>query len=103
MWDRFGHNKGQTNNIQYYQCGSVHYAPNSLSDYDWSSYDNVLSNCDDWYNYPNFMNTNKMINCTDWNCDAREHKIWWLSHLPRAPGTEEAISNNWWDYIVITS
>ncbi|HEY7033357.1 MAG TPA: hypothetical protein VH482_18595 [Thermomicrobiales bacterium] len=37
----------------------------------------------------------------DWgNGDQRGHHLWWLSHLPRAEGETDGVSNNWWTYIV---
>jgi hypothetical protein len=101
-WDRFTHNRGQTPRVNYFQCGNVHFAPNSLSDYDWSRLDYVYSNCDDWFNYPNLSGSSAAarINCAAWNCDAREHKKWWLNHLPRAKGASEGVFNNWWRYVV---
>ena len=44
-------------------CGTVHFAPNSESDYDWGNPNKVLSNCDDWLNFPNFQRR-----CADGRC-----------------------------------
>lgn len=81
-------------------CGNVHYGPNSLSDYDWGRTSYVSSNCDDWYNYPNFQGTVKQINCQAWGCEIRGHHKWWLKHLPKTEGTKDGKLNNWWLYIV---
>jgi len=99
VWDQYGHNLGQTPNVNFYGCGSVHYAPNSLYDYQWSSNTEVFSNCNDWYNYPNFSGLIEKINCQTWGCNAYGHKKWWLSHLPKYPGVKDSKYNNWWRYI----
>lgn len=73
------------------ECGSIHYAPNSLTDYDWSNKRVVKSACDDWLKYPNLPSppNYKDINCDLWNCDGYQYKKWWFKHLPGA----------WWKYV----
>jgi hypothetical protein len=79
--------------------GWMHYAPNSLTDYDWGNKTKVLSNCDDWLNFPNFQGTVREVDCRDWgNGDMRAHHKWWFKRLPNAPGHTHGISNNWWWY-----
>ncbi|HSR35417.1 MAG TPA: hypothetical protein VLY63_33015 [Anaerolineae bacterium] len=80
-------------------CGWMHYAPNSETDYDWGNRTKVLSNCDDWLNFPNFKGTIREVDCSDWgNGDMRAHHKWWYKRLPNAPGHTRGISNNWWWY-----
>jgi hypothetical protein len=80
--------------------GTVHYAPNSESDYDWGNPRFVWSNCDDWLNYPNFAGTTRQVNCAEWgNGDTRLHHLWWLRHFPHVAGATSGISNNWWNYV----
>ncbi len=83
-------------------CGNVHFAPGSLSDYDWGNRRMVLSNADDWLNYPNFKGESREMNAADWgNGDIREHHRWWFSHFPHVEGTTPAGKlNNWWEYVV---
>ncbi len=79
--------------------GWMHYAPNSLTDYDWGNRTMVPSNCDDWLNFPNFQGTVRQVNCTEWgNGDMRAHHKWWFRHLPNLPGYTQGIANNWWWY-----
>lgn len=81
--------------------GTIHYAPNSLMDYDWGNMTPVRSFCDDWYRFPHMTGTVRMVDATEWgNGDIRAHHKWWLRHLPRAAGTTDGIANNWWRYIV---
>jgi hypothetical protein len=97
LWERFrSYDKiapGKAN------CGWMHYAPNSLTDYDWGNRTKVSSNCDDWLNFPNFRGIAREVNCTEWgNGDMRAHHKWWFEHLPKASGHTLGIANNWWWY-----
>jgi hypothetical protein len=70
--------------------GSVHCPPNTKIDYDWGNKNLVETNCDTWYDWPNYTNKRKITDCEEWgNGDMREHHIWWLKHLPK----------NWFQYI----
>ncbi len=78
-------------------CGWMHYAPNSLSDYDWGNPAKVLSTCDDWLYFPNLQGIAHEVDCSEWgNGDMRAHHKWWFKHLPNAPGYTQGIANNWW-------
>ena len=84
-------------------CGNVHYAPNSLSDYDWGNTTYVWSTGDDWLNnYPNLTNQKTWVNCVEWGCEIRAHHNWWFKHFPHVAGslTEYGLTrlNNWWEY-----
>ncbi len=81
-------------------CGNVHFAPNSEKDYDWGNQRYVISNCDDWYNFPNFKGITREVNCEEWgNGDMRKHHKWWLRHIPRVEGNMNGIYNNLWFYL----
>ncbi len=81
-------------------CGNVHFAPNSDKDYDWGNPRYVRSNCDDWYNFPNFKGIIREVNCEEWgNGDMREHHKWWFKHIPRAKGQQNGIYHHWWYYL----
>jgi len=82
-------------------CGNVHFAPNSEKDYDWGNERFVTSNCDDWYNFPNFKGLSRKVNCAEWgNGDMRAHHKWWFNHIPRVEGNTDGVLNNWWFYLV---
>lgn len=82
-------------------CGNVHFAPNSVRDYDWGNPTRVLSNCDDWLNFPNFQGIVRQMDAGEWGGgDIRAHHKWWLKHLPHTTGRTRGISNNWWWYAV---
>jgi hypothetical protein len=82
-------------------CGWMHYAPNSRTDYDWGNPSSVVSNCDDWLNFPDFQGETRQVDCRDWGSgDMRAHHKWWFQHLPRAGGYTHQVANNWWWYAV---
>lgn len=83
--------------------GMCHFAPNSVSDYDWGNPSFVWSTCDDWlYNWPNLLgeSTKRLVNCSEWgDGDMRLHHVWWLDHFPQAAGVNpDGRQNNWWKY-----
>lgn len=81
-------------------CGWMHYAPNSVRDYDWGNRNVVWSTCDDWLNYPHLTGERRQVDCEEWGGgDIRAHHRWWLKHLPRAPGRSEGKLNHWWPYL----
>lgn len=82
------------------QCGNVHYAPNSASDYDWGNTRPVPTFADDWLTFPNLPGVSKVQTCTAWgNGDIRGHHKWWFTRFPKAAGRTNSIRNNWWAYI----
>ena len=83
--------------------GSVHFAPNSVRDYDWGNMTPVQSCADDWAQFPALPNppNYRMMDARDWGKgDIRGHHKWWLAHLPQAAGATDGVSNNWWWYVV---
>lgn len=83
-------------------CGNVHFAPNSLYDYDWGNRRSVVSCCDAWYRFPDLSGTPRPVNCGEWgNGNMRAHHLWWLDHLPRVAGETFGVGNNWWEYILL--
>jgi hypothetical protein len=75
--------------------------PNSVKDYDWGNFSKVLSNCDDWLNFPDFQGIVREVDAREWGAgDMRAHHKWWFKHLPQAPGQTQGIYNNWWWYAV---
>jgi hypothetical protein len=83
------------------EVGSVHYAPNSTSDYDWSNTNAVWTYADDWLTYPRLPRLKKRLNAVDGGWDGIvNHHLWWMKHLPRNPGATDGFYHNWWQYIV---
>ncbi len=83
------------------EVGSVHCAPNSKSDYDWSNTNRVWTLADDWFSYPKLPRQKKLLNATSggWEGIIGHHK-WWMSHLPHNSEITVGFYNNWWQYIV---
>lgn len=83
------------------EVGTVHFAPNSLSDYDWGNRRKVLSRCRTWVTYPDLNGDGVWVDCQEWGGgDMRLHHKWWLSHFPHTGGINNQVSNNWWKYVV---
>lgn len=99
LWQRF--TRYEKADPGHAEVGSVHFAPNSLRDYDWGNRRYVASRCDDWLHFPNFSGVARWVNCDEWGGgDIRRHHKWWLKHLPRVEGRTHGILNNWWKYII---
>ncbi|MFK7804205.1 MAG: hypothetical protein AB8G95_21405 [Anaerolineae bacterium] len=82
-------------------CGNVHFAPNSVKDYDWGNSTKVYSTCDDWLNFPNLTGDGRMVNSQDWGRgDTRAHHKWWFERFPAVVGETNGISHNWWEYVL---
>lgn len=83
--------------------GLLHFAPNSVRDYDWGNMTPVRACCDDWFQFPYLPDppNYRTVTANDWgNGDIRAHHRWWLEHLPKVAGTTNGIANNWWRYII---
>ncbi len=98
LWQRF--TRHEKTHPGHSECGTVHFAPNSERDYDWGNPRWVRSFCDSWLHFPDLSAPPRRVNCQEWgNGDIRAHHLWWLSHLPCAPGQTGGILHNWWAYI----
>jgi hypothetical protein len=81
------------------ELGTIHFPPNAEKDYDYNNPRKVISNCDDWYNFPGFKNETRLVNADEWgNGDMRTLHKWWLKHLPKVAGRINGVANNWWQY-----
>ncbi len=83
--------------------GLMHFAPNSLQNYEWGSGTPVLSCAEDWLKFPNLPNppSYRTVNCSDWgNGEIRAHHKWWFNRMPKVAGNTNGILNNWWYYFV---
>ena len=98
LWQRF--TQIDMTNPGNAEVGSVHFAPNSLKDYEWNSMRTVPSRCYNWYNFPDLDGDPRLVDCTEWGGgDIRLHHLWWLKHFPHKTGQVDGISANWWRYI----
>jgi hypothetical protein len=83
------------------ECGNVHFAPNSLKDYDWGNPRVVPARCDNWYKFPDVSGEPRPVSASNWGSgDIRKHHVWWLRHFPHIVGESNGISWNWWEYVI---
>ncbi len=82
------------------EVGSVHAAPNSTSDYDWSNTNQVWTYADDWLTYPRLPRNKKQLNAVSGGWDGIvNHHLWWMKRIPHNAGVTDGFYNNWWQYI----
>lgn len=88
------HGSECTDNVN---IGDVHYAPNSVRDYDWGNTTPVMSYADCWYDYPNMTNwVPRSMTCADWGNGVNyKHKIWFFKHMPEKVGLRRGHMMNW--------
>jgi len=83
------------------EVGTVHFAPNSVGDYDWSNTNKVWTYADDWLTYPKLPREKKLLNAGSGGWDGIVgHHMWWMTRLPHSAGVTGGCYNNWWEYIV---
>lgn len=81
-------------------CGTAHFPPNGLSDYDDGNRAFVSNACSSWDNYPFAAPTVLSQNCTTWGCERTTFLQWWMSHIPNREGVSgNGNLRNWWKYI----
>ncbi len=104
-WERFALVRALSPNYSYSGCGNIHYPPNGSRDYDYANTATVLSNCDDFAQYPNLSNPLDVvtpITCSHWNCDHLGFLEFWFRHIPAKQGCgSDTVANNWWKYMSI--
>jgi len=103
-WDRFALVQFQSPAYSYSGCGNIHYAPNSTMEYEYDNPATVLTNCEDFRNYPELNDpilAAEPVTCTAWNCHHMDYLLYWFDHLPSyAQCGPDAVANNWWSYFV---
>ena len=83
------------------ECGNVHFAPNSVRDYDWGNPRPVWSFCDNWHHFPALSSAPRLVDAREWGGgDIRAHHRWWLHHFPHIVGNSQGIAWNWWQYVI---
>jgi hypothetical protein len=105
-WDKFALVKVQSPSFSYSGCGDTHYPPNGANDYDYSNPSIVMSNCNDFANYPNLHDPATVlqpVSCTAWSCSPDPHLSfldYWFGHLPSNSGCgSDNVANNWLLYV----
>ena len=85
-------------------CGWVHYAPNSIEDYDWYNENATYSDCEDWK--PDGSGQRRQVSCHTWSGASCTRdggvawKKWWMQRIPgqgNGLAYNERNLKNWWD------
>lgn len=99
LWERFiRYDKTHPGQAE---VGNIHFAPNSLRDYDWGNMRKVKSRYHTWKNFPNLDGEPQIVDASHWGGgDIRAHHCWWFSLLPHVDGSTNGIFHNWWQYIL---
>ena len=99
LWDRFTRYEQIAPGVS--ACGNVHFPPNGQADYDYDNLIGVMSEADDWLNYPNLTGANTLINANAWGGNQRGYMKWWFTRMPKVSGRHpDGQLNNWWAYMV---
>ncbi len=96
LWERF--TRHEHTHPGRAECGNVHFAPNSVRDYDWGNSRPVVSRSRSWLKFPDLDATARRETCAEWgNGDIRLHHLWWFRHFPHVDGGADGVSWNWWE------
>lgn len=100
FWTKFAMNDFQSPSYDFSGCGSVHFAPNSTSDYDWGNKSYVPSYCHQYLTTINpDISKTKSINCDAWGCTGLGYFKYWYEHIPSFSETSNGKYHDWWRYI----
>ncbi len=105
-WNKFALVKVQSPNYSYSGCGSIHFPPNGTfgdgMGYDYDNPSDILSNCDDFANYPNLsdpLQVAQPVNCSRWGCNQLGYLGYWFGHFPSFAGCgPDNVANDWLKY-----
>ena len=115
LWDRFDGQRGRY--AQDFACpaepdsshpevdptnahaGNVHFPPNAFCHYQYDRSHPVLSDADDWANFPNLTGHQTVVDASTWGGTQRGYMIWWLGRFPRNAGSTDGAHNDWWRYV----
>ncbi|OGD74771.1 hypothetical protein A3A84_03680 [Candidatus Collierbacteria bacterium RIFCSPLOWO2_01_FULL_50_23] len=99
LWERFTrYDKTHPGRAE---VGNIHFAPNSLRDYDWGNKGEVRSRYHTWKNFPFLDGEAQIVDASHWGQgDTRAHHLWWFDLLPHIEGSANGISYNWWQYVI---
>jgi hypothetical protein len=117
LWDRFDGARGRY--AQDFACpaepdpahpevdastthaGNVHFPPNAYCHYQYDRDHPVVSDADDWANFPNLTGRQTTVNASTWGGTQRGFMIWWLGRFPRNIGSTQGVQNDWWRYVFL--
>ncbi len=84
-------------------AGNVHFPPNAFCHYQYDRDFAVMSDADDWSNFPNLTGRRTLINSATWGGTQRGFMIWWLGRFPRNTGSTLGVENDWWRYVYVAT
>ena len=79
--------------------GNVHFPPNAYCHYQYDRQHPVVSDADDWLNFPALTGATTIIDSSTWGGTQQSYTLWWLGHLPRHRGTANGVNTDWWTYV----
>jgi hypothetical protein len=79
--------------------GNVHFPPNAYCHYQYDRQHPVVSDADDWLNFPALTGATTVIDASTWEATQQGYMVWWLGHLPRNRGTFNGANTDWWTYV----
>jgi hypothetical protein len=79
--------------------GNVHFPPNAYCHYQFDRQHPVVSDADDWVNFPALTGATTVVDASTWGGTQQTYTLWWLGHLPRNRGTFNGVSTDWWTYV----
>jgi hypothetical protein len=80
-------------------AGNVHFPPNAYCHYQYDRDHPVVSDADDWANFPNLTGRQTIVDASTWGGTQRGFMIWWLGRFPRNVGSTDGVQNDWWRYV----
>lgn len=83
-------------------AGNVHFPPNAYCHYQYDRDLAVLSDADDWANFPNLTGHQTWITASTWGASQRGFLIWWLGRMPHHIGSVDGVDLDWWRYIFLS-
>jgi hypothetical protein len=115
LWDRFDGQRGRY--AQDFACppepdpahpeidgpsthaGNAHFPPNAYCHYQYDRDHPVLSDADDWADFPKLTGRLTIVDASTWGATQRGFMIWWLGRFPRNAGATDGVQNDWWRYV----
>ena len=84
-------------------AGNVHFPPNAFCHYQYDRDYPLLSDADDWANYPNLTGRQTLINSSAWGGTQQGFLVWWMGRFPRHAGSTLGIEHDWWRYVFLAT
>lgn len=80
-------------------AGNVHFPPNAFCHYQYDRDFPVLSDADDWANFPDLRGQQTIVNASTWGGTQCGFLIWGLGRFPRHADAMLGVEHDWWRYV----